>query len=187
MKQHENSEEREILKEEETEKGQQLPEEGGEEKAEKKPKAKKKTKEQELAAALEETREQMLRVMAEYDNYRKRTEKEKQGAVSLGTALAIERLLPVLDTLEMAVAVKTSDADYKKGVELTAGIFRTAMESLGVSEIEAEGKAFDPNIHNCVASEESDGYESGMVIRVLQKGYKLNDRVLRPSMVAVSA
>lgn len=191
MKQHNKRDENEIIEEIEKANEQELEalerEQEDKEQSEKKQKPKKKTKEQQLSEDLDEAKDKLLRVMAEYDNYRKRTDREKQSAVSLGTALAVEKILPVLDTLEMAASAETADAEYKKGVEMTVTMFKTALESLGVVEIEADGKPFDPNIHNCVASEESDACESGTIIRVLQKGYKLNDRVIRPSMVAVAA
>lgn len=191
MKQHNKRDENEIIEEIEQANEQELEaiekEREDREHSEKKQKAKKKTREQQLSEDLDDAKDKMLRVMAEYDNYRKRTDREKQSAVSLGTALAVERILPVLDTLEMAASAETADTDYKKGVEMTVSMFKTALESLGVVEIEADGKPFDPNIHNCVASEENDTCESGTVIRVMQKGYKLNDKVIRPSMVAVSA
>ncbi len=144
-------------------------------------------KEQQLKEELTTQKDQFMRLMAEYDNYRKRTEKEKTSLVSLGTSLALERLLPVLDTLEMAASAESKDPEYKKGVELTVTLFKTALTSLGISEIEAEGKPFDPNIHNCVATAENDQVESGIVVQVMQKGYMLNERVIRPSIVTVSA
>ena len=142
---------------------------------------------QQLKDELNNLNDRFLRLMAEYDNYRKRTEKERQSLVSLGTALALERFLPVLDTLEMATAAESKDPDYKKGVELTLTMFITALKSLGITEIEAENMKFDPNIHNCVATEESEDNESGIVLRVMQKGYCLNERVIRPASVTVSS
>ena len=130
--------------------------------------------------------DRLLRVMAEYDNYRKRTEREKQALVSLGTSIAVEKLLKVLDTLEMAAAAECSDPGYKKGIDLTVSMFVSSLDSLGACEIEALGKNFDPVVHNCIASEESEENESGVVIKVVQKGYKLGSRVIRPAMVTVS-
>ncbi|MCL1829958.1 MAG: nucleotide exchange factor GrpE, partial [Oscillospiraceae bacterium] len=131
--------------------------------------------------------DRLLRVMAEYDNYRKRTEKEKQSLISLGTSLAFERFLPVIDTLEMAANADSTDTEYKKGVEMTLSMFSSALKSLGITEIEALNEPFDPQIHNCVATEESDETESGIVIKVLQKGYCYNDRIIRPASVSVSS
>jgi len=149
-------------------------------------KEKKKSAKEQLREEVEALNDRFIRLMAEYDNYRKRTDKEKQSLVSLGTALAVERLLPVLDTLEAAVAAVSADKEFKKGVEMTASMFSAKLSSLGVSEIEAEGLKFDPNLHDCVVSEESEEHGSGTVLRVMQKGYMLNGRVIRPAMVAVS-
>ncbi len=134
---------------------------------------------------LDDVKDRLLRTAAEFDNFRKRTEREKSASITLGIMMAAERLLPALDTLEIAASAESGDADYKKGVEMTVGVFKTALGSLGIVEIETEGKPFDPDLHNAVAREASD-LESGTVIRVLQKGYKLEDRVIRHSMVAVA-
>jgi len=150
-------------------------------------KKKRQSQTQLLKDELNNLNDRLLRLMAEYDNYRKRTEKEKQSLVSLGTALALERMLPVIDTLEMAAAAESSDAEYKKGVELTLTMFASALKSLGIAEIEALDAKFDPNIHNCMVTEEVEDTESGIVVRVLQKGYRLNDRVIRPAGVSVSS
>ena len=147
---------------------------------------KKKTKDELHREEMDTINERLLRIVAEYDNYRKRTEREKLQSSANGTAHAIERLLPVLDTLEMAAAADTTDIDYKKGVEMTVALFHSALQILSVTEIKSLGEQFDPNVHNCVASEKTDGIESGIITRVMQKGYMLNDRVIRPSVVAVA-
>jgi len=149
-------------------------------------KKKKQSSTQLLKDEINNLNDRLLRLMAEYDNYRKRTEKEKQSLVSLGTSLALERLLPVIDTLEMAAMAETADLDYKKGVELTLSMFITALKSLGITEIEALNMEFDPNIHNCVSTEESDEHDDGIIVRVLQKGYCYGERVIRPAGVSVS-
>lgn len=151
------------------------------------PKKKKPSTTQLLKDELATLNDRLLRVMAEYDNYRKRTEKEKQSLVSLGTALALERILPVADTLEIAAEAETIDLDYKKGVELTLTMFISALNSLGITEIDALGKPFDPNIHNCVSTEETEDEEGGIVVKILQKGYCYGDRVIRPASVSVSS
>ena len=150
-------------------------------------KKKKPSQTQQLKDELSGLNDRLLRVMAEYDNYRKRTEKEKQSLVSLGTALALERFLPVIDTLEMAANATSTDADYKKGVEMTLTLFMNALKSLGITEIEAQDMPFDPKIHNCVSTEEIEDIDSGIVIKVVQKGYYLNDRIIRPAGVVVSS
>ncbi len=138
-----------------------------------------------LACELEQTKDRLLRTAAEYDNYRKRTEREKAAAVTLGEALVLEKLLPALDTLEMAAGAECADAEYKKGVEMTAEVFKKSLGDIGVTEIEAEGRMFDPALHNAVSREESE-LESGAVTKVLQKGYKLGERVIRHAIVAVA-
>ncbi len=138
-----------------------------------------------LAAELDEVKDRLLRTAAEYDNFRKRSEREKSAAASLGEALVIEKLLPALDTLEMAVGAECSDPDFKKGVEMTAQMFKKSLADIGVSEIEAEGLMFDPALHNAVSREGSE-LESGTVTRVLQKGYRLGERVIRHAMVSVA-
>ena len=142
---------------------------------------------QQLKDELNSLNDRLLRVMAEYDNYRKRTEKEKQSLVSLGTALALERFLPVVDTLEIAATAESSDPKYKKGVEMTLSMFISALKSLGITEIDALDKPFDPNIHNCVSTEEVEDKNSGIVVRVLQNGYSYGERVIRPANVTVSS
>lgn len=131
--------------------------------------------------------DRLLRLMAEYENYRKRTEKEKQNLVSLGTSLALERILPVIDTLEIAANAESSDKEYKKGVAMTLTMFSSAISSLGITEIDALNKPFDPKMHNCVSTEESCDHESGIVLKVLQKGYSYGERIIRPASVSVSS
>ena len=123
--------------------------------------------------------------IAVYPQDRRRTENEKRAANGNGVASAVERILPALDTLEIAAAAESADENYKKGVLMTLGIFRSNLESMGVKEIEAEGKLFDPNFHSAVAQEASE-LESGTITKVMQKGYMLGDRVIRPSMVVVA-
>jgi len=132
-----------------------------------------------------ELNDRLLRTAAEFDNYRRRTENEKRAANGNGVASAVERILPALDTLEIAAAAESTDENYKKGVLMTLGIFRSNLESMGVKEIEAEGRSFDPNFHSAVAQEASE-LESGTITKVMQKGYMLGDRVIRPSMVVVA-
>lgn len=136
--------------------------------------------------AAEDARQTLLRTVAEYDNYRKRTQKENESAFNNGVAYAAEQLLPVLDTLDAAANAPTSDEEYKKGVILTLTKCQEVFEKLGISEIPAMDEAFDPEVHNAVMQEACDGKESGTVTRVMQKGYTLNGRVIRCSMVAVT-
>ena len=130
-----------------------------------------------LQTQLATLQDSMLRTAAEYENFRKRSAKEKDGAFSNGLGFAATALLPVLDTLEMAAAAPTEDENFKKGVLLTLEKCRQVFESLGIKE-------FDPNLHAAVVSSE-DG-EPGTVTAVLQKGYLLGDKVLRHASVAVA-
>lgn len=140
-----------------------------------------------LAAELDDAKDKLLRTAAEYDNYRKRTEREKHDSANFGAINALSKLLPAMDALERASAAECSDAEYKKGVEMTLAMFESALAQAGAEEIEALGAPFDPNEHSAVATDEADGeHESGTVTRVLQKGYKLGERVIRPSVVAVA-
>ena len=137
-------------------------------------------------AKLAEMNDCLLRLAAEYDNYRKRTDREKQASISFGISTTVETFLPAFDILEKAAAAECTDADYKKGVEMTVELFKAAFSALGVTEIEAEGKPFDPELHSAVSREVKDGAESETVVTVLQKGYKIGDRVIRHAVVTVA-
>jgi len=133
-----------------------------------------------------ELEDRFIRKVAEFDNYRKRTEKEKLESVSLGVSSALETVLPVFDSLALAAEAECSDETYKKGVEMTLDAFRKGLEKLEVREIDALGKPFDPKYHNAVMSEPAEGAESGTVTKVLQRGFVQGDRVIRYAMVAVA-
>lgn len=134
---------------------------------------------------LNEAKDSLMRTTAEYENYRKRTTREKESSFSNGVSNAVTELLPVIDTLEMAANAPTQDEAYRKGVELTLDKCRAAFEKLGIAEIEAVGSAFDPELHNAVMQESVEGTESGTVTKVLQKGYTLAGKVIRHAAVAV--
>lgn len=157
-------------------------------------KAKKAGKNDALAAELEaakaeaaKTKDLFLRTAAEYDNYRKRTTKEREAAFGNGVAHAVEKLLPVIDTLEMAAAAATADENYKKGVTMTLTKAYAVLKDLGVEEIPAQDVPFDPNVHSAMMQQPTEGVEAGIVVQVFQKGYTLNGRVIRHAMVVVSA
>ena len=138
------------------------------------------------ASALAEQKDQYLRLMAEYQNYRNRTTEEKKKIYGDAKADCVLELLTVMDTFERALAAECADEAYKKGVELTFGQLQKAMEKLGVTEIEALGKPFDPNVHNAIKQVDDSDYASDTVCEVFQKGYMLGERLIRPVMVAVS-
>ena len=157
-------------------------------------KAKKNAKADALAAELEaakaeaaKTKDLFLRTAAEYDNYRKRTTKEREAAFGNGVAHAVEKLLPVIDTLEMAAAAATADENYKKGVTMTLTKAYAVLRDMGVEEIPAQDQPFDPNVHSAMMQQPTEGVEPGIVVQVFQKGYTLNGRVIRHAMVVVSA
>ena len=157
-------------------------------------KAKKNAKADALAAELEaaraeaaKTKDLFLRTAAEYDNYLKRTTKEREAAFGNGVAHAVEKLLPVIDTLEMAAAAATADENYKKGVTMTLTKAYAVLRDMGVEEIPAQDQPFDPNVHSAMMQQPTEGVEPGIVVQVFQKGYTLNGRVIRHAMVVVSA
>ena len=144
------------------------------------------TKLTEMQKELDSTKDTFQRTLAEYDNYRKRTAKEKTENFNLGKIQAVSALLPVLDTLEFALNAPCQDESYKKGIEMVMTQALNAFGNMGVEPIEAVGKEFDPNLHAAVMQEASEEFESGFVTKELQKGYKMGDKVIRPSTVAVA-
>ena len=137
-----------------------------------------------LEKELSDTKDQLLRVTAEYANFRKRSEKEKQDAFVFAKSETVRELLPVVDNLERAISAENGDFEaLKKGVKMT---FENLMSILGKLGVEVYGKAgdiFDPNLHNAVMHVEDENYENGEIVDVFQKGYKINDKIIRPAMV----
>ena len=127
-----------------------------------------------------------LRLAAEYDNFRKRTIKEKEASYGNGKADAVAKLLPVYDNLERALNQETSDAAYKKGVEMTMTELVKIFTGLGVEIFGEVGQEFDPNIHNAVMHIESEELGENTIAAVFQKGFKLGDKVVRFAMVQVA-
>lgn len=140
--------------------------------------------------ALEEAaaadKDKYLRLLAEYDNFRKRSIQEKLNASSDATARAALEVISVIDNFERAMAAECSDENYKKGVEMIYGQFLDVIKKLGVEEIDALGKEFDPNMHNAVSQVEDENFGENTVSQVYQKGYKLGDKVIRCAMVVVA-
>lgn len=130
-------------------------------------------------------KDRLLRLNAEYENFRKRTAKEKEGIYTDACSDVLKEMFGVLDNLERAVAVEGSVEDLKQGVDMTVRQFHNAFEKLGVEEIDATGE-FDPNLHQAVMHVEDEGYGKNSVVEVFQKGYKKADKVLRVSMVKVA-
>ncbi len=127
-----------------------------------------------------------LRLMAEYDNFRKRSQRERDSIYPEATAAAVGGFLAVVDTFERALAAECSDPEYKKGTELT---YKSLIDVLGKLKVEAfgqPGETFDPNCHNAVMHIEDESLAPGTVAEVFQRGYRLGDRVLRAAMVKVA-
>ncbi len=127
-----------------------------------------------------------LRLAADYDNFRKRTAKEKELFYGSGKADAIEKLLPVYDNLERALNQETLDEAYKKGVEMTMNQLVSIFEGLGVEIFGNAGDAFDPTLHNAVMHTESEDFGENTICQVFQKGFKLGDKIVRFAMVQVA-
>lgn len=161
------------------------------------PKAKKESKKKEAkdkaAAALEavkaelaQEKDALLRLAAEYDNFRKRSQKEKDSIYADAKADAVAKFLPVFDNLERAVNQPTADEAYKKGVEMTMSGLREVMAALGVEEFGEVGEPFDPNRHNAVMHIESEELGENVIAQVFAKGFKVGDKVVRFAMVQVA-
>ena len=149
-------------------------EENKEEDAEKKPSAEQQVK---------EANDKYLRLMAEYDNYRKRSQKEREALYGDIKADVLNKFLPVYDNLVRALDQPTEDEAYRKGVEMIMAQFNKTMENLGVTEIESVGQPFDPNLHNAVMHVEDETKGENEIVEVFQKGFKLGEKVIRFAMV----
>ena len=164
--------------------------------AEKAPETEEKAEPEQSAEEAES--ERYMRLMAEFQNFKKRAAKEKSDIHAFANERIVNDLLPVLDNFERALGGESEGAgaetpemseevkNYAKGMELICGQLRTALEKAGLKEIAALGEDFDPAFHNAVMTESLEEFEDGKISKVLQKGYTLNDRVIRPSMVAVN-
>lgn len=139
-----------------------------------------------LESDLKSEKDKYLRLFAEYDNYRKRTSKEKMESYGDATAKTISEILPIIDNFERAIEVPCSDENYQKGIEMIFSQLLDIIKKIGVQEIESLNKPFDPNLHNAIKQVENEELESNIVCDVFQKGYKLGDRVIRHAMVSVN-
>lgn len=138
-----------------------------------------------LKDELENFKNKLLRVSAEYDNYRKRTLKEKTELYSNGMSEVITNILPVLDNLERAKSVDGDSESLRKGIDMVTSLFSDILIKLGVEEIDTTGK-FDPNLHEAVSHVSDESLEENLIVEVLQKGYKIGNKVIRHSMVKVA-
>lgn len=141
---------------------------------------------EEAEAKASEFKDSWLRSQAEFQNYRKRVERDNELMRSTMKGDIVKKVLPVLDDLERALQNRPDDDAWAGGIELIVRKLQTIIESEGVKRIEAKGAAFDPNFHEAISHEPADGVESGFVIEVVQNGYMLGERVIRPAMVRVA-
>ena len=170
---------------------EEAPEEPSKEQAEGKKKGvfSKKEKKNPLQDKVDELNDRVLRQMAEFENFRNRTDKEKAQQFEMGQSNVLSKLLPIVDNFERGLAAvpeEEKDGAFADGMNKIYKQLITELENLGVTPIEAVGKEFDPNLHNAVMQVESSEYESGIVAQELQKGYMFHDTVLRHSMVGVT-
>jgi molecular chaperone GrpE len=143
-----------------------------------------------LTAEVEKWKDLALRTAAELDNFRKRSARDMQEARSYANADLLRGLLPVLDTFEMGLEAARSESEQSivfQGLKMVQGMFSNLLKEFGVDEVPAQGKPFDPNLHEALSQEASDTVPDGTVIRVQRRGYKLKDRLLRPANVVVSS
>ena len=125
--------------------------------------------------------------MADFDNFRKRTLKEKEGLYDEGFSEAVKQFLPVLDNFERAVAYTDKEnINIIEGIEMILKMFKEVLQKIGVEEIPSMGEKFNPNYHNAIAHIEDESYDENTIVDVMQKGYKYNDKILRYSMVKVA-
>ena len=142
---------------------------------------------EEIKKDLENTKNLLLRTAAEYDNFRKRSEREKDAIYSNAIAAAVKNILPLADSLDAAVkAAENESEEYKKGIDLLSNQMKKALENLDVESFGEIGDDFDPNLHHAISHSESDDEKQNFVSLVFQKGYKIGDKIIRPSMVQVT-
>ena len=153
---------------------------------EKKSKEKKEEKKPDLKAEMDTLNDKYLRICAEYDNFRKRSQKEKDSLYADIKAETLKKFLPVYDNLVRALDQSTEDEAYRRGVEMIMTQFNTTMEKLGVTEIESLGQKFDPAFHNAVMHVEDAEKGENEIVEVFQKGFIMGDKVIRFAMVKVA-
>lgn len=141
---------------------------------------------EEVKAELEKQKELLLRTAAEFDNFKKRTERERLSVAEYAKASVIKQLLPVFDNVDRAEAADKESAEYAKGIELIVKQLNDVVGSLGITETGAVGDVFDPNLHEAVMHIEDENAAENTITQVFQKGYRLGDTVIRPAMVQVA-
>ncbi len=143
------------------------------------------------AAKADENWERLLRTTADFDNYKKRAAREKQDAIRFANENLLEKLVPVLDSFDMALAATQNNQtdvaqSLRTGITMVQQQLRSALTDAGLEEVDASGKVFDPNLHEAVSQQERADLPEGQVVQQLRKGYKLRERLLRPATVVVS-
>jgi molecular chaperone GrpE len=141
------------------------------------------------AAKADENWDRFLRLTADFDNYKKRAARERQEAISFANENLISKLVPVLDSFEMALAAASNDPTAKSlraGISMVSNQLKSTLAEAGLEEIDASGKPFDPNLHEAVSQEESADVPDGQVLRQTRKGYKFRNRLMRPAGVIVA-
>jgi molecular chaperone GrpE len=141
---------------------------------------------EEVKAELEKNRDLLLRTAAEFDNFKKRTERERASVAEYAKASVIKQLLPVFDNVDRAESCDKDSADYAKGIELIVKQLNEVVTNLGITETGTVGDAFDPNVHEAVMHVEDDSVGENVIVEVFQKGYRIGDTVIRAAMVKVA-
>ncbi|MBQ8649237.1 MAG: nucleotide exchange factor GrpE [Clostridia bacterium] len=139
-----------------------------------------------LKAELEKTKDLLLRTAAEFDNFKKRTERERTGVAEYAKAEIIKKLLPIIDNIGRASGADKESPDYIKGIEMIVKQFEALIETLELSEVASAGDTFDPNLHDAVMHIEDENLGENVIAEVLQQGYKFGETVVRPAMVKVA-
>ena len=139
-----------------------------------------------LESKYNELNDRLLRTMAEYDNFRKRSQKEKEAIYPDAIAFSVSAFLPVMDNFERALSAECADENFKKGIEMTYNQLCDAFKKLNVEVINPENEAFNPDFHNAVMHVEDESFDENVVVEVFQKGYKIGDKVIRFAMVKVA-
>lgn len=185
------NEDKEILEEQE-EQTQEQQEQEVQQEADAEPETEQEQPEEELAPEeklrqeLDEQKDKYLRLMAEYDNFRKRTAKERLELADSAKASAVSEILPMIDNFERALGTECQDENFKKGIEMIYKQFGDVIAKLGVKPMELEGTEFDPNIATAVSTVEDESLGENTVAQVLQNGYTMGDKVVRPAVVVVA-
>ena len=177
-----------MMNEEEIEKTEDISEEQAEQNVEQEnqPEETEVNEADKVAEELSAVKEQLVRTMAEYDNFRKRSQREKDALRADIIVNVTSKFLPVMDNLERALSADCTDENYKSGVKMIYDSFMETLKGLGVEEIESDGADFSPNLHQAVQKIASEEVESGKVAQTFAKGYKIGDKVIRFAVVAVA-